>query len=32
MGVSRILYAAGPSTKEQIAGLEHFRDEVIAKV
>jgi probable F420-dependent oxidoreductase len=32
MGVSRIIVAAGPSTKEQIAGLERFRDEVMAKV
>ncbi|HTR62020.1 MAG TPA: LLM class F420-dependent oxidoreductase [Candidatus Binataceae bacterium] len=31
MGVSRIIFAAGPSTKEQIAGMERFRDDVISK-
>ncbi len=32
MGVSRIIFAAGPSTKEQVAAMERFRDDVIAKV
>ncbi len=32
MGVSRIIFGAGPSTKEQIAAMERFRDDVISKV
>ncbi|HKN02143.1 MAG TPA: LLM class F420-dependent oxidoreductase [Candidatus Binataceae bacterium] len=32
MGVTRIIFAAGPSTKEQLAALERFRDEVMSKV
>jgi probable F420-dependent oxidoreductase len=31
MGVSRIIFAAGPSTREQIAAMERFRDEVMNK-
>ena len=31
MGVSRIIFAAGPSTREQIAGIERFRDDVMSK-
>ncbi len=31
MGVSRIIFAAGPSTKEQIAAMERFHDEVMRK-
>lgn len=31
MGVSRIIFGAGPSAKEQIAAMERFRDDVISK-
>ena len=31
MGVARIIFAAGPSAKEQIGGMERFRDEVMSK-
>jgi hypothetical protein len=29
MGVARIIFAAGPSSKEQISGMERFRDEIM---
>jgi len=32
MGVSRILFGAGPATRDQLAAMERFRDEVMAKV
>jgi probable F420-dependent oxidoreductase len=32
MGVDRLIFAAGPATKDQLAGMERFRDEVMAKV
>jgi hypothetical protein len=31
MGVARVIFAAGPSAKEQIAGMERFRDEVMSR-
>src|SRR5262249_52211019 len=31
MGGARVIFAAGPSAKEQIGGMESFRDEVISK-
>jgi len=31
MGVSRIIFAAGPSAREQIAGMERFHDDVMSK-
>jgi probable F420-dependent oxidoreductase len=31
MDVSRIIFAAGPSAREQIAGMERFRDDVMSK-
>ena len=31
MGVARIIFAAGPSAKEQITGMERFRDEVMSR-
>jgi probable F420-dependent oxidoreductase len=32
MGVDRIIFTAGPATKDQIAGMERFASEVMAKV
>jgi probable F420-dependent oxidoreductase len=32
MGVSRIIFGAGPFTKEQTAAMQRFRDEVMSKV
>ena len=32
LGVTRIIFAAGPATKDQLAGMERFANEVIAKV
>ncbi len=31
MGVSRIIFGAGPATKDQLAAMERFADEIIAK-
>jgi probable F420-dependent oxidoreductase len=31
MGVSRIIFGAGPSAKDQIAAMERFRDDVMSK-
>ena len=31
MGVARIIFAAGPSAKEQISGMERFRDEIMSR-
>jgi probable F420-dependent oxidoreductase len=32
MGVDRIIFAAGPATKDQLAGMERFANDVMAKV
>ncbi len=32
MGVERIIFGAGPGAKDQIAAMEHLRDEVMTKV
>jgi probable F420-dependent oxidoreductase len=32
MGVDRIIFAAGPATKDQLAGMERFQNDVMAKV
>jgi len=31
MGVDRLIFAAGPATKDQLAGMERFRDGVMAR-
>jgi hypothetical protein len=31
MGVARMIFAAGPSAKEQIDAMERFRDEVMSR-
>ncbi|MDO8433637.1 MAG: hypothetical protein Q7S58_14625, partial [Candidatus Binatus sp.] len=31
MGVSRIIFGAGPGTKDQLEGMNRFADEIIAK-
>jgi len=32
MGVDRVILAAAPATRDHLAGMERFRDEVIAKI